>query len=407
MKQMIQLGAHPDAESLTAFAEQLLSGAEREQILAHMAACSRCREVVFFTQQMMEPEKLASVTAPQESLRPSPRGWFSGWRWVWVPVGALAGFVGFAVVQHLRSGDISQPQMAQNVAPPETIRNATPAKTLAPPQVHQQAPRREEEKRMSAVRGRTDRGTEVTSTALDQKDKVAQKEDKLTREADSLSAVGPRASGGAVHEMVTARAKSSAASGPMAQNQIQQQNNAQLQEQNYASDVSSVGTLSDSANKPVPASVPLSGASETVAVQAEGISPPASRSPAAAPEIAPVPMSSQSLALSSGKLANLKKAKSTLPSELGVLSQATAAKTTIAIDTAGSLFFSEDEGKHWQPVNARWTGRAVLVRTRPAEAVTERRSRQHVAQFELTTDKLQTWASEDGKTWTLEKPAGR
>jgi hypothetical protein len=404
MKPTIQLGAHPDAESLTAFAEQLLSGAEREQILAHMAACSRCREVVFFTRQIMEPEKLASVTAPQESLRPTWRGWFGGLRWAWVPVATLAGFVGFAVVQHLRSGDVSQPQMAQDVAAPETIRNATPAKTLATPPVQQQAPPREE-KGMLAGRGRTDRDAEMTETALDQKDEVAQQESGVVRESDSLSAAGARASGGATHGVVTARAKSSGNSGPMAQNQIQQQNNVQLQEQNYANGVPSVGSLSDSANKPAPASVPSGGASETVTVQAEGISPPPSGTPATASDIAPVPMSSQSLALSSAKLA--KKAKFTLPSELSVLSQATAAKTIIAIDTAGSLFLSEDEGKHWQPVNARWAGRAVLVRTRPAEAVTESRLRQHVAQFELTTDKLQTWASEDGKTWTLETPVGR
>jgi hypothetical protein len=39
-------GAHPDADLLTAFAEQALSGAERDGVLGHLALCEHCREVV-------------------------------------------------------------------------------------------------------------------------------------------------------------------------------------------------------------------------------------------------------------------------------------------------------------------------------------------------------------------------
>ena len=207
MKPTIQLGTHPDAESLTAFAEQLLSGAEREQILAHMATCGRCREVVFLTQQMMEPEKLASATEPQQSFRPTPRGWFGEWRWAWVPAAALAGFVGFAVVQHQRRAGVSQPEMAQNVSPSETVRNATQAKTAATPPVQLQAPRREEAKEVSKVRGRAGRDTEVNSEALDRKNKATQKKDELAKESDLLSAVAPAALGGSAHGTLSARAK--------------------------------------------------------------------------------------------------------------------------------------------------------------------------------------------------------
>jgi len=38
--------AHPDADVLTAFAEQALSGAEREDVVRHLARCGDCREVV-------------------------------------------------------------------------------------------------------------------------------------------------------------------------------------------------------------------------------------------------------------------------------------------------------------------------------------------------------------------------
>jgi hypothetical protein len=407
MKPTHQLGAHPDAESLTAFAEQLLSGTEREQILAHMATCNRCREVVFLTQRMMEPEKLASATEPQESVRPTPRGWFGGWRWAWVPTAALAGFIGFAVLQHQRRAAVSQPEMAQNVSPPETVRNATPAKTVATPSVQQQAPRREETKGMSAARRRADRDAEVSSGALDRKDKATQKKDELAKESDLLSAVAPDVSGESAHRKLSARAKSSTIGGPMTQNQAQQQNNAPPQQQNYANEVRPTGTLFDSADKPVPASVPPGGASESVTVQAEQGPILASATPATAPEIATAPKATQSVVLSNMKTARLTEGRSALPSELGILSEAKAAKTRIAIDTAGALFLSEDGGKHWQPVKAQWTGRAVLLKVRPMTGVSGGILRQSTAQFRLTTDKLETWISEDGKTWTLETPVAK
>jgi hypothetical protein len=407
MKPTVQLGAHPDAESLTAFAEQLLSGTEREQILAHMATCSRCREVVFLTQPMMEPEKLASATELQESFRPTPRGWSGAWRWAWIPATALAGFIGFAVLQHQRRAAVSQPEMAQNVSPPETVRNATPANTVATPSVQKQAPRREEAKGLSADRGRADRDTEVSSGALDRKDKATQKKDELAKESDLLSAVAPAALGGSAHGTLSARANTSTVGGPMAQNQAQQQNNAPLQQQNNANEVRQAGTLFDSADKPTPASVPPGGALESVTVTAEQGPRLASAAPATAPEIATAPPATQSVVLSNMKTSRLAEGRSALPSELGILSQAKAAKTTIAIDTAGALFLSEDGGKHWQPVKAQWTGRAVLVKVRPTTAVSRGMLGQSTPQFQLTTDKLKTWISEDGKTWILEAPLAK
>jgi hypothetical protein len=75
---------------------------------------------------------------------------------------------------------------------------------------------------------------------------------------------------------------------------------------------------------------------------------------------------------------------------------------TIALDTAGALFLSEDAGKHWQPVHMQWTGHAVLVRTRPTGRQTDTLQAPQTARFELINDNLQTWVSSDGKIWTLE-----
>jgi len=47
-------GAHPDADVLTAFAEQALSGTEREGVVRHLARCADCREVVALSIPPME-----------------------------------------------------------------------------------------------------------------------------------------------------------------------------------------------------------------------------------------------------------------------------------------------------------------------------------------------------------------
>jgi len=393
---MIQLGAHPNAESLTAFAEQLLSGAERTQILAHMAACSRCREVVFLAQQAMEADRPAQINSSEELYQPTQRGWFARWQVAWIPVAALAGFIGFAVVQHLRR-EVSPPQIAQNVAPQEKIPNTTPAKALSTPSIHQQ-PHREEPR--PSIGGRGDRDEKQSLKALDEEDKTAQKKDELAKESDLLSAAAPTVSGGTV----TARAKS-ATGGPMAQNQVQQQNNAQLQQQNYSNEVRQTSSLSDSANKDSPASVQPGRASGSITVHAEGGSVPAPAAPVSAPDSATAP--SRNLASSDMKAVKLKAEGMALPSELGILSEATVAKTTIAIDTAGSLFLIQYGDNRWQPVKTQWTGRAVMVKARSTNPMSGDMLRLRTPQFGLTTDKMETWVSEDGKTWTLETQMGK
>jgi hypothetical protein len=84
---------------------------------------------------------------------------------------------------------------------------------------------------------------------------------------------------------------------------------------------------------------------------------------------------------------------SSLPSGLGAVSTATAQHRTISIDLAGTLFLSDDAGKHWEPVVQQWTGRAVEVRAKSAL------SSPPAALFEIVNDRGQVWASADGRTW--------
>ena len=79
--------SHPDADLLTAFAEQSLAGPERDQVVEHLARCGDCREVVLLA---LPPE----VELPP--LVESTANWFrwtplsgSAWRWTVVAAGVV------------------------------------------------------------------------------------------------------------------------------------------------------------------------------------------------------------------------------------------------------------------------------------------------------------------------------
>jgi len=57
--------AHPDADLLTAFAEQALSAPEREEVLHHLALCGNCREVLSLADLLsLSKDSVNSVDAP-------------------------------------------------------------------------------------------------------------------------------------------------------------------------------------------------------------------------------------------------------------------------------------------------------------------------------------------------------
>jgi len=57
--------AHPDADLLTAFAEQALSASEREEVLHHLALCGNCREVLSIADVLsLSIDSVNSVDAP-------------------------------------------------------------------------------------------------------------------------------------------------------------------------------------------------------------------------------------------------------------------------------------------------------------------------------------------------------
>jgi uncharacterized iron-regulated membrane protein len=164
----------------------------------------------------------------------------------------------------------------------------------------------------------------------------------------------------------------------------------------------------DAANKVVNAPSVPRAESETAAVQAETMIPTQPGATPAASRINVFPTTEQNQVVSLADAAGIsKKQKASLPNGLEALSVASDAGGTIALDTKGALFLSEDGGKHWKPVRTQWTGHAVLVRTLPASPVFNSLKRAPSPRFELVTDSLQTWVSADGKTWTLHAMPGK
>src|ERR1017187_7214168 len=79
-------GSHPDADMLTAFAEQSLAGDERARVMEHLAACGDCRDVIALA---LPATEIVAMPASANSAR---IGWLS-WpalRWGALAAGSLA-----------------------------------------------------------------------------------------------------------------------------------------------------------------------------------------------------------------------------------------------------------------------------------------------------------------------------
>ncbi len=87
LRQRLQAGEntrlqHPDADTLTAYVEQLLPAPERKLVLEHIAVCGDCREIVFLATPedalVSGPEAAGLEPVAPEAVSPSParRLWF-------------------------------------------------------------------------------------------------------------------------------------------------------------------------------------------------------------------------------------------------------------------------------------------------------------------------------------------
>ena len=91
----LKAGDHPDADLLAAFAEQALAKQERSHVLAHLARCSDCREVLAVAMPPLSAAEIATASSIDTA-----RGhfWFRGHGLRWATAAACVVIVGSAVV---------------------------------------------------------------------------------------------------------------------------------------------------------------------------------------------------------------------------------------------------------------------------------------------------------------------
>jgi hypothetical protein len=127
--------AHPDADLLSAFAEQALSAAERDGVLQHLALCGDCREVVALA--LPAADMVPPQTADEDGVRttvsragaPAPHKLSFAWaslRWA----ALAAGVVVAAVVLLVHPGKLNQAML-----PSANQQITTTAPPLSGPQI--------------------------------------------------------------------------------------------------------------------------------------------------------------------------------------------------------------------------------------------------------------------------------
>jgi len=365
---------HPDADQLSAFLEQALPAHERDDVLAHLAICPDCREIVALTLPAVEAAKAVEqrpaaavadekvATAVPERMgaaavmpSPKPKRRFVGWTIFAPAAAALAALALFVAYLDLRPGVRHKEQAAIANPQPTAIQ---PAPEQAPPSaraaVSGQAPPAGEnelalrEKGLALPQASADRYAGQSFSQFTSEGRVSQMAPEPAFQAapnrEELKKSGTGSLGGlgngnesALREAVPrapsafAETQSQAAPAPPAVN-----------------------------SAPVPGPAPAAPAPPSVAAQTVTVE-------SAAPvQVTPVETDEMSLARqevnnisSSGRQIQAAILPHPLPSRQSVLSLASYGTKMLAIDIRHAVFLSVDSGRHWKAVPGAWAGHAV------------------------------------------------
>jgi Carboxypeptidase regulatory-like domain/Putative zinc-finger len=355
MSEFNQPGQHPDADQLSAFAEDALPAHEREQTLTHLAGCADCRTIVSLALPPLED-------VPQVQPVAERRPWFYGWNVAWLAGAGLAALIFLSV--HIRNsgrdGKIAgtpdqtaevrtaPPPQALPMAPAITSAAPAPAKRAAPPVA---VPRTADsvEALKAPVAGATISGRQIDNLPIQGRNFIVQpQQQQLTQQQQA----------GASHGYVFGGVAGAGVGGGVARD------DRSRFAQRGASNESNKDAAPATAAPPAPVAPPP-------VMNAQVQRAPASPAGAAtyAPQTSDVVTvdsagmqmettnASVSTVLSSPGLVNVRR----LPSHLAIASTITRANQTLALDTAGALFLSTDAGRHWKGVAAPWPGRAVKI----------------------------------------------
>jgi len=113
--EVVAAGSHPDANLLAAFAEHVLGDADRLQVLAHLAQCGECREIVWIATPPVEAANIVPENVPVP--------WFSWPILRWGAAIACVVVVGTAIT--LRQREVHSPRPATETSVPISAQPAT------------------------------------------------------------------------------------------------------------------------------------------------------------------------------------------------------------------------------------------------------------------------------------------
>ncbi len=120
---------HPDADLLTAFAEQALSATEREGVLEHLARCGDCRELIALALPAVDTAPVPTMAEAERAGAPKPRKLSFAWpslRWAALAAGVVV--AGAVLLMH--PGKLNQPAQ-----PPVNSQVATNAQPIPGPEI--------------------------------------------------------------------------------------------------------------------------------------------------------------------------------------------------------------------------------------------------------------------------------
>ncbi|MGD1064596.1 MAG: zf-HC2 domain-containing protein [Terracidiphilus sp.] len=418
-----QHGFHPDAESLSAFSEQALGERERAEVLAHLAVCGRCRQVVALAREAADAGAENAAAPPRKAIEPN--AWWKQWRLVWVPTAIVAAFAAASISVYIEQADrhgtnikiaeqnptqgatspaAPSPTEQAKVEPPAAAAPATPPVRPAK-HAHSAAPEPPPAPAPPVVAAQMPSESDFPEPGAPAPGVTHRVE--VMREAPPMSHAEEQQSPPQLTMGIHGSAYSQPASGAWEakQKRAEEQRRAEVDTSRMRSFKAKAAPFAvRGANAAPPA-----GATQTVTVTA---APPLETQPAATAEPAPM------LGIKSSWDVTTPSNPIQLPSGLASVSIASRGHFLLAIDKAGALFLSEDRGVTWERITTQWTGRAVEVRRQardhgaPQAAPTAQNgttgnssadagaASPPLVSFELSNDNNQTWVSTDGRTWT-------
>jgi hypothetical protein len=414
-----QLDLHPDADSLNNFVENVLPKQEHEQILAHIAGCKRCREVIYLAQEAMaaaEEPTAEALPASSRSVRSSAQigAWIGGWRLAWGTLAACSAVAVLMVSLNLRHRapaaelakigpseiaprpNVPQARLAgspQTLPPQASARPSAGASHASPTRTPPRASSEPAAPIVAKARTGSPQQEEPNSAAAH------------TAAGGSQSTMGAQPQGGPTPAIQPAPQSESAAPPVLSGARPDVPNSGQSQAVAAAAGAPHVNSYSPTR---------FNGRTTATGPNRPALHAPTRSEPA-----------SGAMHFSSGLMAMpplppdvgaaRRALNTTLPNGLTAVSTAAANHHLLAVDSAGSLFLSEDYGSTWNQVSEQWTGRALRVRVHSPAGTPSIASASKVqgtpcptctpvqadsgALFELVTESTSTWTSTDGKLW--------